>query len=192
MTSAAWHEAPRPILPAADLSAVEAARRHRDLGAFGGKRIGNRKTDAAARADHQCDPALDVEFHRPGVLDPAHGHVAILRQHAGMVAVGGARRLQNILPAIAGLLDQPDGLGEIRSTRAERHGGAAKQPVFHMHIENARRVGRNLLGGIIAERGAVAAVVIDAEHLAREFVDELRQRCGRQIGFEDDLDALLR
>ena len=67
-------------------------------------------------------------------------------------------------------------LAEIGGARAERHGGAAAQAIFHMHIENARRVGRNFLGGIIAERGAVADVVIDAETLAREFVDELRQR----------------
>src|SRR2546429_9653066 len=93
-----------------------------------------------------------------GVLDPAHGHVTIFRQRAGVVAVGGARGLQNILPAIARLLDQPNGLGEIGSARAERYGGAAKQPVLDVYIENARRIGRNLLGGIIAERGAVAAV----------------------------------
>src|SRR5205823_6118925 len=114
------------------------------------------------------------------------------RQRAGVVAVGGARGLQNILPAIARLLDQPNGLGEIGSARAERYGGAARQPVLDVYIENARRIGRNLLGGIIAERGAVAAVVIDAEHLGREFVAELRQRRGPQVGFENDSDALLR
>ncbi len=69
-----------------------------------------------------------------------------IAERAGMVAVGGASGLKNILPAIAGLLDQPDGCCEIRSARPERHGGAATHPVLYVHIANARRVSRNLLG----------------------------------------------
>src|SRR5262245_57945128 len=111
-------------------------------------------------------PAPRCRVSWPGVLDPANGHVAIAGQRSRVIAIGGAGRLQKVLSPIAGLLDQPNGLGEIRRACSQRHSGAAEQPVLHMHVENARRVSRNLLGGIMAERGAVAAVVIDAERLA--------------------------
>ena len=90
-----------------------------------------------------------------------------------MVAVGGARGLQDILPGISGLFDQPDRLRKIRRAGAERHRGAAAQAILDMHIENARRVGGDFLAAIKPERGAVADVVIDAEDLARKFGDEL-------------------
>ncbi len=125
-----------------------AARRQRDLRALGGERPRDGKADAAAGAGDQSDPAFELEFHRPASSIQLHGHVAIARQRAGMVAVGGARRLQDVLPAIAGLLDQPDRLGEIRRARAERHRGAAAQAILDMHIENARRVGGDFLGAI--------------------------------------------
>ena len=100
-------------LLAGRLEPVEAARRKRHLGAFGGERACNRKADAAAGADDECGPIRQVRVSSPCVLEPANGHVAILRQRAGVVAVGGACGLENVLSAIAGLLDQPDRLAKI-------------------------------------------------------------------------------
>ena len=74
--------------------------------------------------------------------------------------------------------------------RKSRQLGAAAQAIFYVHIENPRRIGGYLLGAIIAERSTVADVVIDAECLTGKFTDELCEGCRRQIGFENDLDAL--
>jgi hypothetical protein len=44
-----------------------------------------------------------------------------------------------------------------------------------MHIENARRIGRDLFRAVMAERGAIADVVVDAEDAGWKCADELRK-----------------
>src|SRR5580698_3373808 len=99
-----------------------------------------------------------------------------------MIAVGGACGLQHILPGIAAVLDQPDRLCDLRRASTERHRGASAQAILHMHIENARRIGGDLLTAIEAEGSTVADVVIDAKYVLRKFCDEFGELRRRQVG----------
>src|ERR1051325_4649870 len=122
---------------------------------------------------------------------PVAHHIAVLCQRARMRFVRRARGLEDEIARIA----RPRQLGEYRVeigvAFAERHRGAASDPVLHVDVGDAGAAGADLLARVVAERGAIADVVVDAEHVPGIAGDECGKRPRREIALEQHHNAQL-
>ncbi len=90
-----------------------------------------------------------------------------------MVVVVSTGGLQDEVADIARLAQGAEGCREVGIARSERHGGAVQLAVLHVHVVDAVAVAADLLYGREAKGGAVADVVVDAEGVPRQALDEL-------------------
>src|SRR4051812_36062649 len=88
------------------------------------------------------------------------GHVAIARERIGVLAVGGARRLQDEIAGVSRTAKRCENALELRVARAQRNRRAMEHAVLHVHVIDALAVSGDFLGGIEAERRAVTDVVV--------------------------------
>jgi len=74
-----------------------------------------------------------------------------------------ARRLQDIVAGIAAFIQEPEKRWKIGLPGSQRHGAAFQDAILDMHAADQFRIRRKFILRPIAQRRAVAGVVIDLE-----------------------------
>ena len=80
--------------------------------------------------------------------------------------------------------------GKVGIALPQRYGRGTQAAILDVHAADARAIGSEFIRRAIAQRGAVASIVVDLDQRVIEQVEQLTKRLRRQVGFQVQFNAM--